>query len=376
MHPVPIGLPPLNSAHRFSHVDAMRAFAVMVVVIAHAGLERAVPGGSGVTIFFAISGFIITWGLLKERDRTGSFSIRGFYWRRIRKLAPPFIVAILVPSLVVAVSGGPISLLAVASQVFFAYNWLFFSDLPILPGSGVTWSLAIEEQFYIAFALIWLAAVRSRHWERVVVVVAGATAVVSSLERFVFAAQGGLSDRIYYGTDTRIDGIAIGILAAVLLRRWQRGAATSRLQVFIGTNWVPILAATLFLSSLVIRDTFFRDTVRFTLQSVAAATFILWGFSPQRSRLGEGILGVLGTPAVQLLGRASYSIYLAHLVVITLIRGLTDALPPAVGVLVLVVAGTAGGLALYALVEVPVQRAVRARRSSVGNPADAMAGTG
>jgi hypothetical protein len=64
--------PVLAPSGRYAHLDAMRAFAVMVVVLAHAGLQHVVPGGSGVTIFFSISGFIITFLLLRERDRTGT----------------------------------------------------------------------------------------------------------------------------------------------------------------------------------------------------------------------------------------------------------------------------------------------------------------
>lgn len=69
----------------------MRAGAVMLVVLSHAGLT-AVPGGSGVTIFFVISGFIITHLLLRELEKTNSFDIRGFYLRRALKIFPPLLV--------------------------------------------------------------------------------------------------------------------------------------------------------------------------------------------------------------------------------------------------------------------------------------------
>ncbi len=89
-----------NTAGRFAHIDAMRAFAVLLVVVAHAGAGLIVPGGSGVTIFFAISGLIITLLVLREQYKTGGFAIGGFFFRRAAKILPPLIVVVLVPSLV------------------------------------------------------------------------------------------------------------------------------------------------------------------------------------------------------------------------------------------------------------------------------------
>ncbi|MGW9345945.1 acyltransferase family protein, partial [Streptomyces albidoflavus] len=107
---------PLNSANRFAHIDAMRAFAVMVVVIAHAGLGHIVPGGSGVTIFFSISGFIITYLLLRERQKTDGFSVSSFYRRRFFKIFPPFAVAVIVPSLIWSIQH-PIDWTAFLAQI-------------------------------------------------------------------------------------------------------------------------------------------------------------------------------------------------------------------------------------------------------------------
>src|ERR1700722_3081685 len=91
-----------SNANRYAHIDAMRALAVMLVVFAHAGLSKIIPGGSGVTIFFSISGFIITYLLLREKDATGGFEIRGFYLRRGLKIGPPLIVCVIIPTLILA----------------------------------------------------------------------------------------------------------------------------------------------------------------------------------------------------------------------------------------------------------------------------------
>src|SRR4051812_6762421 len=168
-----------HTENRYAHIDAMRALAVMLVVVAHAGLGAMVPGGSGVTIFFSISGFIITYLLLRENDATGSFGIRAFYVRRLLKIGPPLLVCILIPTIILAFFKA-INWAPFAGIVFFYFNWFKATgvDAP-LPGSGVVWSLSIEEQFYLGFALLWLIVVRSTARTRCLALLAG-VAVVSS----------------------------------------------------------------------------------------------------------------------------------------------------------------------------------------------------
>lgn len=362
---------PTNRASRFAHVDAMRAFAVLLVVLAHAGLGQVVPGGSGVTIFFSISGFIITYVLLRERDRTGGFSAAGFYRRRFLKLAPPFLVVILLPSLIVLALGGNLDPRALLAQTFFAYNWLFLAKLAVLPGSGVVWSLAIEEQFYIAFAIFWLFAVRSRSWVQITIAVASLAVVAATVARLVLATDASNSNLIYYGTHTRLDGIALGILTAFLLRRWSATSVRSAWEKFMGSDWTLVLAVVAYLASLVIRDQFFRDTIRYNLQSIATCAVILWGFAPTGSRLRSAAFRVLEHRVVQVIGLASYSIYLAHLVVITAVAPAMSALPFPVRVVALVVVGLASGLVIYALVELPIQSRASERRLRAQRVADA-----
>ena len=190
----------------------------MLVVVAHAGLQRLVPGGAGVTIFFSISGFVITYLLLRERQRAGGFAVRSFYLRRVLKIGPPLIVIVVVPSFVYAAVTHRLDWDALISQVFFYYNWYGIAGgQGQLPGTGVVWSLSIEEQFYIAFAIFWLVAHRSRYYFQLVVSLGVIAVVVSEVARFWLALTvGDESNRIYHGTDTRMGGIALGVLTAAL----------------------------------------------------------------------------------------------------------------------------------------------------------------
>ena len=181
--------PAENRARRYAHIDAMRAFAVMIVVVAHAGLGHIIPGGSGVTIFFTISGFIITLLVLRERDREGTFSVRRFYFRRAAKIFPPFIIAVVVPSAIWAV-WHPDVWMGLLTQLLFVFNWAK-PFVHVLPGTEVVWSLSIEEQFYIVFALVWILLARRRYWRPVLSALALFAVVGSVAIRIAYAAAPG-----------------------------------------------------------------------------------------------------------------------------------------------------------------------------------------
>lgn len=357
--------------NRYAHIDAMRAFAVLLVVFSHAGLSF-VPGGSGVTIFFVISGFIITFLLLREREKTGGFDIGGFYMRRLIKIVPPLLLALILPTLIYMSLGGQVNTVDFLGQIFFFFNWRYLdSVVTVLPGSHVTWSLAIEEQFYLIFALIWLFAVKSEHYVRIVVGISGSAIVYSFFSRFFLSLDGVSVDRIYFGTDTRVEAIAVGTLVAVWFFTYRstdlvqgrqrsgtrfsqgRSARAGRSVPMLGHNWVILVAVGLYLVSLVIRDEFFRDTIRYTMQAVAAAMMILWGQVAQRQALGNLIMRFLQWRFLQVLGLASYSIYLSHDVLYKFIEPTLEFLPLPARVLLMVVLGLLVGIGIWKFVEIP-----------------------
>jgi peptidoglycan/LPS O-acetylase OafA/YrhL len=349
-----------NAAGRFAHIDAMRAFAVMLVVVAHAGLGGVVPGGSGVTIFFSISGFIITLLLLKERERSGGFAVGDFYWRRALKIFPPFLVVVLLPSIALLLAGVPLSAEGLGSQVFFVFNWFYLAsgtNIEVLAGSDVVWSLSIEEQFYIVFAVLWIVIVRWRRWKIATASLAGAAIVYATVVRVVLASAGpGASDRIYYGTDTRMDAIAFGALAAIAVATWtHRGERSSWVTKLLGSEGALIAWGAIYVGSLIIRDEWFRDTFRFTLQSIAAIGVIVYGMMRSSGWVHNAVMSFSSNRIVTLLGLASYSIYLAHLTAMDALSGLIDLVPTGwAQILARATVGTAAGIGIYFAVERPV----------------------
>jgi peptidoglycan/LPS O-acetylase OafA/YrhL len=286
----------------------MRAFAVLLVVVAHAGLQHAVPGGSGVTTFFAISGFIITYLMFREQDETGGFSAARFYARRAAKLMPPFVVVVLVPTLIYWLwLGHKISAGAVSSQIGFSYNWWFLhaGGSGILPGSGVLWSLAVEEQFYIVVAVAWLLLVKTKRYVRNLVGFAAVVTVYSLAAKFVLASGTGNTNRIYYGSDTRADGVALGILTAGLVYEWQHGRLRlNGLRKAVASDATVPVAALIFLLTLALRAPYFRDTVRYPIQGLCACAVIMFGFAPGRGPLRNLFNKLVRGRVVQLIGRA------------------------------------------------------------------------
>lgn len=365
---------------RYEHLDCLRAVAVMLVVVAHAGLGNIVPGGSGVTIFFVISGFIITHLVLKEFDRSSNFSAGGFYYRRFLKLFPPFLVVVLIPTIICSFFA-QINWASVSGQVFFYFNWIYMrrEDPHVLPGSGVVWSLSIEEQFYIVFALLWICALRSRHAIRVLWIVAVATTIWPLLLRIALIVDGTSQYRIYYGTDTRVDAIAFGVAAAIFYRAVLRDSGSvepwlQRIRRMAAHDVTFVAALGLYVLSVVIRQPDFRETFRYTFQAVAAAELILFGFlaGPTLIRRMYGRLSAL--KLVKYIGLASYSIYLIHL---TIERTLSDSLdswpqPLAVGTNTLL--AVAAGLLIWQLIEKPVERYKNSRKSAAHIPRHAYAG--
>ena len=133
-------------------LDGIRAISVLIVVLGHSGLEALVPGGLGVTIFFFLSGYLISTLMLAEHSRTGEINILNFYARRVFRLMPPLIVSLAI-AYGLTYSGllaGAITCKGLAAQLLYFANYygLFFDPGNTIPdGTGILWSLAVDEPF-------------------------------------------------------------------------------------------------------------------------------------------------------------------------------------------------------------------------------------
>jgi peptidoglycan/LPS O-acetylase OafA/YrhL len=318
-----------------------------------------------------ISGFVINRILLREDIDTGRFAVLAFYERRFWKIAPPLLLFVMLPTALlmrrVDLEAGD-----VASQVGSYFNWVYMSgDAHVLPGSGVLWSLSVEEQFYFGWSLIWALALLARRSTRsyltpLKLVTTGVLSgiLLVNIDRLIINYVVVSHERTYYGTDTRLDGLLIGILVSIILHHAQAGLEWSvKVVVFCSRGYSAVAAVAIYVGTLVIRDEYFRETGRYFLQAVAAAIVLIYGATPPRSKATRLLLGriCLARP-VQIIGLASYSIYLCHF---SLMKALSvvaagtafDSLP--MRILIAIVVGVIG----WRVVEIPIAHKVRRSHS-------------
>jgi peptidoglycan/LPS O-acetylase OafA/YrhL len=232
-------------------LDGVRAFAVVAVMLYHSGLTWARGGYLGVDVFFALSGFLITGLLLAEWDRWSHLDLLAFWGRRARRLLPALILVILSVATygrVAAPVGSADSIRGDGlATLFYVGNWRFvvegqsYFDQYAAPSPlKHTWSLAIEEQFYLIFplALLLLLGWSGRRWGRLAVALLLGAGFSAWLMATMYVA-GTDPSRAYYGTDTRIQTLLVGAaLAAVLpwLRRRPRVARPASILGVVGTG--------------------------------------------------------------------------------------------------------------------------------------------
>ena len=351
---------PAPSADRLEPLDGLRGLAVLAVLACHT-FPLAEGGFLGVDVFFVLSGYLITSLLLKEWSRNGRISFRAFYLRRVARLAPAYVLML---AITVPLMSGPLlsgsqanpdrwpAALAAGFSVIYAANW---ADAFHAAGMGPlehTWSLSVEEQFYVIWpAVLVLLNRRHRSLTRWLAVAIG----LMTVGRVVWWATTH-SLWPFFATVTRGDGLLIGCLLAVLLRRGHllprttaRAAAWSQ-----GCAW----AAGAVLVTLMLTSTIYSDsTYFFGLTATAAATAVI--VRHVVTRPGGALAGLLSWRPLAAVGRVSYGLYLFHLPLFMLVWTFGLPLVPALALQY----GLLGAVtvASWFLLERPVQRWARPR---------------
>jgi peptidoglycan/LPS O-acetylase OafA/YrhL len=288
-------------------LDGLRTFAVVAVIASHSRLWTNSGGWLGVDVFFALSGFLITSLLLDEWVVTAAIRLPAFYARRALRLMPPllaFVAVVTLGELLWGSTGDRHSVLHALPWVLgYAANWgqlgrVFYGPFDHL------WSLAVEEQFYIFWAPVVLAALSTRYRERAVLWAALVGVVASNAVRLAVIA-GGVGGNRLYGTDARSDGIFLGCAAAVLwsqgrfrLPVWvERGMGVAAAAVLVDLAWHPTVPGGRYSTDVLLVAVY-----------LATVTLIVSVVAQPLTMLGR----LLASPPLVWLGKRSYAMYLWH----------------------------------------------------------------
>jgi peptidoglycan/LPS O-acetylase OafA/YrhL len=196
-------------------LDGLRAFAVGLVLLSHLSHSLLPNGLIGVDIFFVLSGFLITGILLREREATNRIRFGAFYMRRLLRLTPALTLVVAVTLAVGMVLGepGPYKLVSAAASLLYVMDFVrAFSGYSEVSALGHTWSLSVEEHFYLVWPLLIAPLVAVPARLRALACVAVIALIVSW--RAWCAAQGASHDRIYYAFEMRADQLLAGCALA------------------------------------------------------------------------------------------------------------------------------------------------------------------
>jgi peptidoglycan/LPS O-acetylase OafA/YrhL len=300
--------------------DGIRGLGLIGMLLYHAQLGPVDGAYFALSLFFTLSGFLITAILLDGRRNTGTIDLGRFWTRRFRRLAPASLLG-LVPTVIF---GATVATRSQAEQlpqdvlgvITYSVNWVFvrtdqaYADLFASPSPVQHyWSLAVEEQFYVIVPLLLVALLRLRSSPRVMAAVVTGGVLGSTAWMYRLFDQGVSIDRLYYGTDTRLAEMLVGVLLAILMD--QRGAEFSeRARGVLGGVGVLALGAIAWMWTTIDLSDPFAFKGGFLLNAILTGLLILALIADRGP-----VATIFGWRPAAWLGRLSYGVYIYHFVI-------------------------------------------------------------
>lgn len=304
-----------NNNKYIPYIDGCRGLAISIVVLSHAGLGNFIPGKFGVTLFFFISGFLITKLLLLELNGKGSINFTDFYLRRFFRLYPALLGMILVSLVTGLVIRCTVPSKDILAALFYFTNYYigWFRN----PGTDcarildIIWSLSVEEHFYFFFPLLTWLFLKKRTLQQSkkflwVLVGLCVVALAARIQLYLTHSYDLLwvTGRVYFSTHTRMDSILWGCIASILLFEIR----SERYQKILADQKFLALGFLLIFLSVAIRNNAFRETWLFSFQGIGLLLIIpSLGFKRRKTAML-----LLENKLLIFIGKISYSLYLFH----------------------------------------------------------------
>ncbi|MGF7238354.1 MAG: acyltransferase family protein, partial [Frankia sp.] len=319
----------VGGSRHWPALDGLRAIAVLAVLLYHAGVTWLPGGLLGVDLFFVLSGFLITGLLLGEWNRSGRIDLARFWGRRARRLLPALLVLLLAVCAYARFVASPTQAASLRDDglatLFYVGNWRFalshqgYFDTTAPSPLRHTWSLAVEEQFYLVWPLVvilvlGLASRRApkkrrapRPAARLLRRVALVGAVGSAATAAVMSTAGVNDSRIYYGTDTRSQALFVGAaLAATLVLRGEPTGRAKR--AILATAGAVAMGAVL----VVFATVGGQSTGLYQGGFLALAVAVVVALASVVMLPASPLARALSVPPLRYVGRISYGLYLYH----------------------------------------------------------------
>ena len=358
-----------NKSKYLPSIDSLRALAVLAVIIYHVDVNYLPGGFLGVDLFFVLSGYLISSLIIKEYKKTGSLNLYNFYIRRARRLLPAVYFMITVVLVVMVMFNGVLlkksHLDAIFGYIYSSNWWYIFHKLDYFDSFGSQspfkhlWSLAIEEQFYMIFPLLFLLINRKKKdkdgfykLNRNFLYVILGVILVSLIVHIILFDINNIS-RIYFGTDTRAFSLLVGAVGAILYPMDKLNTKITPQENLL-YSVVSLISIAALITIMIYTSEYNTWLYRGGFLLVAILGIIIIISSGKQHTV---MAKLLSFKPVVFIGKISYSLYLWHFPVLVLTTPVSEIGKPNIFFVVLrVILTFILAIISYALVETPIRK--------------------